>query len=110
MLLKNNSKRLITINGALVNGQRIKAYQIKCGLNNSASVPDALCDNAFVKALIERGDLTATEEVEEVETTDSDYTEMNKDDLTDYAEALGIDVKSAWTKAEIIEAIEAEEK
>ena len=109
MILKNNAKRLITINGAIIKGQRVTAFQIRPGHNPSVDVPDELCDNAFVKALLDDGSLvkvgeSATTEANSGET--SQYDSMNKTDLTAFAEAQGIDVKSAWSKAEIIAEIE----
>jgi len=112
MILKNNAKRLITINGALVEGQRVTSYQIRPGNNPSVDVPDELCDNEFVKALLDDGSLIKVGEsakpvVETTETeTTGDYDAMNKTDLTAFAEAQGIEVKSAWSKAEIIAEIE----
>lgn len=59
MLLKNNAKCLITINGPLVNGMRSVAYDIKPGDNPAVEVPDELCDSDFVKAMIDNGHLIA---------------------------------------------------
>lgn len=108
MILKNNAKRLITINGAMVKNQRPTAYQIKPGDNPEVDVPDELCDNAFVKALLADGSLIKVGESEVVETDaePSQYDEMNKTDLTSLAETMGIEVKSAWNKAQIIAEID----
>lgn len=104
MLLKNIAKRLITINGAMSNNVRKVAYQIKPGNNPAVEVPDELCRNKFVKGLIDEGSLEVVNQPAapvEVETT-SEYDDMTKGDLKEYAESLGIDVKSAWSKVEII--------
>lgn len=111
MILKNDSRRLITINGAFVKNKRSIAYKILPGHNPSVDVPDELCDNAFVKSLIADGSLIKVGD-SVIESTavevqgDGEYDSMNKSDLTAFAEAHGIDVKSAWSKAEIIAEIE----
>ena len=105
MLLTNLSKRLITINAPLVNGQRQTSYRVKCGIDNKCEVPDELCDNAFVNGLIKSGDVIATPTAK-VESP-SEFDGMSESDLKAYAEALEIEVKSSWVKDDIIEAIEA---
>lgn len=106
MLLKNKATRLITINGAMKNSMRGEAYQIKPGNNPAVEVPDELCEgNKFVEALIKDGSLVVMDKPATVETSDettSEYDDMTKSDLKEYAESLGIDVKSAWSKSEII--------
>ena len=104
MLLKNNKARLITINGKFENGQRVTAYQIKPGNNPAVEVPDELCNNTFVKALIEDGSLTVLSQVAE---TFSAYDDMTKADLAALAEQLGLEVGSRDTKADLIDKIEA---
>ena len=110
MILKNNAKRLITINGGLIEGQRTTAFQIRPGNNPAVDVPDELCDNAFVKALLDDGLLIKVSESAKTIEADSggtsQYDSMNKTDLTAFAEAQGIEVKSAWSKVEIIAEIE----
>ena len=108
MLLKNEAARLITINGAMENNVRRTSYKIKPGNNPSVDVPDELCKNKFVESLIEDGDLVVVGQQATVETTEttSEYSDMTKGDLKEYAESLGIDVKSAWSKVEIIAEIE----
>ena len=60
MLLKNNSARLITVNGPLnERGERSVKYQIKPGKNPAVEVPNELCKSAFVKSLIDNGSLVA---------------------------------------------------
>lgn len=107
MLLTNLSKRLITINAPLVHGQRSEFYRVKCGTDNTCEVPDNLCDNAFVKGLIDSGDLTASKQIEVAEDVNDQFADMSKPQLTDYAEAMDITVKSAWNMNDIIEAIKA---
>lgn len=57
MLLRNNSARLIIINGALTQGGYAERYRILCGENPAVEVPDHLCESPTVKAWIESGDL-----------------------------------------------------
>ena len=105
MLLKNEATRLITINGAMSNNVRKVSYQIKPGNNPAVEVPDELCKNAFVRSLIKDGSLEVVSQPAKVETVvenTSEYDDMTKGDLKEYAESLGIDVKSAWSKVDII--------
>ena len=107
MILKNNAKRLITINGAFVNGERVKSFKLLPGNNPAVDVPDELCDNTFVESLLADGSLIKVGESEKVESTvTSSYSDMNKTDLKSLAENMGIDVKSAWSKDDIIAEIE----
>ena len=109
MLLKNNAARLVTINGEFKEGKRLKAYQIKPGNNPSVEVPNALCDNKFVKALVADGTLLVVSDVDaiaptvEAEVETSSYDEMNKADLIALAESVGIEVLSKDTKVDIVE-------
>lgn len=58
MFLKNNAKRLITINGKLDDkGERLTKYQVLPGNNPSVEVPDELCESDYVKTLMSNGDL-----------------------------------------------------
>lgn len=110
MLLKNISKRLITVNGAMVNSKRGKVYQVKPGNNAAVEVPDELCENAFVKGLIESGDLQALQStvvVENEEREPTEYDDMSKADVTEVAKSLEIEVKSSWSKNKIIDEIVA---
>ena len=112
MLLKNQVPRLITINaGTLPNGKRGKAYQIKPGDNPAVEVPDAVCKgNKFIELLIKDGSLkvvTKSVEVPDEETEPGPYDDMSKAELKDYAETLGIDVKSSWGRSKLIAQIEA---
>lgn len=102
MLLKNNAARLVTINGDFVNGQRTKSHQIKPGNNPSVEVPDELCDNAFVKALIADGTLTALTEAKP-----SLYDGMVKADLIAMCESREIDVTQRDTVKTLTEKLEA---
>lgn len=110
MLLRNNSKRLITINGTLdtANGRYPKAYQIKPGNNPAVEVPDDLCESSFVSGLIASGDLIALSQAVAAP-TESEHTDeldtMTKADLTALAESMGVEVADRWTKAQLIDAI-----
>jgi len=111
MLLRNNSKRLITINGTLdtKNGRYPKAYQIKPGNNPAVEVPDDLCGSSFVKGLIESGDLIALTQGAAAPTSEPEHTDeldaMTKADLQALAETMDIEVAERWTKAQLIDAI-----
>ena len=111
MLLKNKATRLITINGAMKNSMRSKAYQIKPGKNPAVEVPDELCKNKFVEGLIEDGSLEVMGQpatVEEVEPTDDE-----RDLLLAEAMDLDLDVKDSWAtstlKRKVTEARKAAE-
>lgn len=110
MILSNNSARLITINAPFVNHARTTSFKVLPGNNPNVDVPDELCDNAFVKSLLANGSLVKVGESAKVESTESDepgqYDEMDKSDLKAIAESFDIEVKSAWSKARIIEEIE----
>ena len=116
MLLKNQVPRLITINAeTLPNGKRGKAYQIKPGNNPAVEVPDAVCKgNKFVELLIKDGSLKVVTKAASVEVPDEEvepgpYDDMDKSELKDYAETLGIDVKKSWGRPKLIAEIEAVE-
>ena len=109
MLLTNLSKRLITINAPLLNGQRATFFRVKCGTDNTCEVPDELCRNAFVRGLVASDDLSVSGDLDDQVVVDkpvSEYDKMTKVELTDLAEASGIEVESRWTKSNIIEQIE----
>jgi hypothetical protein len=62
------------------------------------------------KELINRGVATDEAEVEIEEDTTKPIEKMNKQELLDYAEELGIELEDGMTKAQIIEAINAEDE
>lgn len=109
MLLKNNVPRLITINDKMVEGKKQKSYQIKPGNNPAVEVPDELCKTTFVKLLIkERSLLVVTAPIstdDDEDLASGEYDDMDKGELKSYAEALGLDVKSSWTKDKLIDEI-----
>lgn len=114
MLLKNNSARLITVNGSLnEKGERIAKYQIKPGKNPAVEVPDELCKSDFVKALVDNGSLIAqsamveTVQPEDVDSVDSLYTDFDKAQLVAQCEARGIEVGSRDTKNDLVAKLEA---
>lgn len=94
MILKNNVARLITINGAMVNNQRTKSFQVRPGNNPAVDVPDELCNNKFVKGMIDNGSLIKVGESAEVE---SEYATMSKSDLLSLCESLEIETTSRDT-------------
>ena len=126
MLLKNNSARLITVNGPLnEKGERSVKYQIKPGKNPAVEVPDELCKSAFVKSLIDNGSLVAhSTMVDDVELQgspvkpdlkprsdadggDSLYADFDKAQLVAQCEARHIEVKSRDTATQLIAKLEA---
>lgn len=119
MLLKNNSARLITVNGSLnERGERSVKYQIKPGKNPAVEVPNELCKSAFVKALIASGSLTVLSGDVELQGDptkpdlpggggDSLYADFDKAQLIAQCEARDIEVKSRDTATQLIAKLEA---
>lgn len=116
MLLKNNAKRLITINGGeLKDGKYEKSYQILPGDNPAVEVPSELCNTVFVKTLIDTGNLLVVGGLVEPEgdptkpdlpnaedPTDGAYDSMTKAELFDACEVAGIETNSRDTKESLI--------
>jgi hypothetical protein len=92
MLLRNNSKRLITINAPMTEGGYTTFFDIKPGENPAVEVPDHLCGSDFVKTLLKSRDLT----VEAALAADDDVGA-----LRDEAMLLGIKVDKKWDAARI---------
>jgi len=86
MLLRNNSKRLITVNAPMTEGGYTEFYDIKPGDNPAVEVPDALTKSDFVKNLLKSRDLT----IEVAHESD------DADALRDEAMLLGIKVDKKW--------------
>lgn len=113
MLLKNNSARLITINGKLnERGERTEKYQVLPGKNPAVEVPDELCKSEFVKALIAAGALSPqVEPVADVDTSttsdESIYADFDKAQLVAQCEARDIKVTSRDTAATLVAKLEA---
>jgi len=112
MLLRNTIARLITINGKFENGTRSEAYQVKPGDNPSVEVPNILCDNSFVKALIADGSLVVECDddanapvVDEAE--QSAFEQMSKADLIELCNAQDIEVGSRDTVKTLAAKLEA---
>lgn len=93
MLLRNNSKRLVTINAPMTEGGYTEFYDIKPGDNPAVEVPDEHCKSDFVKNLLNTGDLTRMTPAD----TDSD----DVGPLRDEAMLLGIKVDKKWDAARI---------
>lgn len=81
MLLRNNARRLITINAPMTEGGYTEYYDIKPGENPAVEVPDHLCDSDFVQALLKSRDLTVEDDLEA---------------LRNEALLLGIEVGKTW--------------
>lgn len=121
MLLKNNSARLITVNGQLnEKGERSVKYQIKPGKNPAVEVPDELCKSAFVKSLIDNGSLIAQSGSVEAladptkpdlpTESESLYADFDKAQLVAQCEARDIEVGSRDTKNDLVAKLEAADK
>lgn len=87
MLLRNNARRLITINGPMTEAGYTEYYDIKPGENPAVGVPDALCESDFVQALLKSRDLT----VEAAPAADDDLEALRNEALL-----LGIEVDKKW--------------
>lgn len=126
MLLKNNSARLITVNGSLnEKGERTVKYQIKPGKNPAVEVPNELCKSAFVKALIASDALTVLSGGVETQGdptkpdlkprgdadgSDSLYADFDKAQLVAQCESRDIEVKSRDTATQLIAKLEASDE
>lgn len=97
MWLKNNAKRLITINGPMGSAGYDEFYNVLPGENPPTEVPDKLTDSDFVQNLIAIGELI--EVAAPVGAEDGD--ELSA--LRDEALLLGIKVVKTW-KADRIRA------
>ncbi|TGA85219.1 hypothetical protein [Pseudomonas aeruginosa] len=100
MHLKNEAARLITIRH-IVDGAKV-SYQILPGENPAVEVPDEVAKTAFVKALIQNGDLRrvgADEGDDEGEDEDDIAT------LREQAGRAGVKVNKTWGAARLREEI-----
>lgn len=108
MLLKNISKRLITVNTTGGDGKNI-AVKILPGDNPPVEIDNDVAKNAFVKALIKDGSLVpgdAYVDEDEPETDASDLSKKTKDELLVIAQM--IDPNAKGTKADLIKIINGE--
>lgn len=92
MLLKNNAKRLITINAPMTEAGYSEFYDVLPGENPPTEVPDALCKSDFVKNLINIGELIVLQ---------SEAAPVDTDALRDEAMLLGIKVDKSWDATRI---------
>ena len=102
MLLKNNAKCLITVNGPITDDGYPEFYHILPGENPAVDVPDDLCKSDFVKHMIATGQLlNLGESPKEIEAGDDGEVE----ELREQCKLLGINVDKRWgverLKAEI---------
>lgn len=100
MYLKNEAARLITIRH-IVDGAKV-SYQILPGENPAVEVPDEVAKTAFVKALIQNGDLRrvgADEGDDEGEDEDDIAT------LREQAGRAGVKVDKRWSAERLREEI-----
>lgn len=94
MLLRNNSKRLITVNAPMTEGGYTTFFDIKPGDNPAVEVPYEFTKSDFVKNLLDTGDLTRMTPAD----TDGDD---DMEALRNEALLLGIDVKKTWNADKI---------
>lgn len=69
LILKNNAARLITINHLV--GEQLNEYQILPGDNEPTKVPNAVKELDFVKALLNAGDLSIVDTIEDEDEEDN---------------------------------------
>tara|TARA_R100001480_G_scaffold5449_1_gene12359 strand:+ start:140 stop:547 length:408 start_codon:yes stop_codon:yes gene_type:complete len=135
MFLKNNAKRLITVNGKLDSkGQRSVKFQLKPGNNPAVEVPDELCKTEYVKALLASGSVVQVQgdpskpdlpgggaetqgDPSKPDLPDTDsasgeslYADFDKAQLTAQCEARDIEITSRDTKADLIAKLEASDE
>lgn len=101
MHLKNEAARLITIRH-IVDGAKV-SYQILPGENPAVEVPDEVAKTAFVKALIQNGDLrrVGADELGDESEDDSDDIDV----LREQAGRAGVKVDKTWGAARLREEI-----
>jgi adenylate kinase family enzyme len=112
MLLKNNSKRLLTITEPLdvVRDSSGKVTTATGGAKydllpagEAVSVPDSLCASRFVKALIESNQIIVMpDDNKEGDDGEFDLHNKTKAELIEFAKQNKIDIDSAAKKAEIL--------
>lgn len=116
-LLKNNAKRLITLNGPHTN-QTVdgKVVGIKPGdkydmlpAGGAVEVPKSVADMPYTKALIKTSDVIVVSQDESNGSDDSQFASMTKPELVSLAESMNIEIESRDTKADIIAKIESVE-
>lgn len=128
MLIRNTSRRLITINTGndlktrtnLKTGEKevlkvtaLKHYDLMPA-GPFVHVPEPFCSNPFIKALKAEGSVeTKPDEVEEPESDDdgnddgdANLSKMTKDELIAYGSMMELDLDPATKKADMITAIE----
>jgi hypothetical protein len=102
MLLRNNARRLITVNGSMGADGYTEFYDIKPGENPPVEIPDHLAKSDFVKNLINIGELIVLQS--EAAPVDTEALEA----LRDEAMLLGINVDKSWDAARIQTEIDKE--
>lgn len=117
MLLKNNSKRLITVNVPLFKKDpktekdvfyKYEGTRILPGKNPPVEIPDEVCKNKFVKALIKSNDLSIVLDEDDDGDVDDDLSSKTKDELMEIAKMMELEIPSSSKKADIISLIKGE--
>lgn len=102
MLLRNQAKRLITINSMA--GGTLESFKVLPGHNPAVEVPDKHCKSDFVKNLIATGDLRVMPSEASEEALDSD--EETEDALRAQLADLGVEADGRWGVKRLQEEIE----
>ena len=112
MLLKNNSKRLITLNipVEVKEGEKPKhqGIQIKPGNNPAVEIDEELGKSKFVRALVKSGDLIVVLDEDNDGETEDDLSSKTKVQLIEIAEMMDLEVSLSMNKSEIIALINGE--
>lgn len=118
MFLKNNSRRLITVNIPKFkvdpkSGKSIfhkyEGIQIKPGNNPAVEFEDDFVnDSKFIKSLIKSGDLSMVLDEDEDGENEDDLSKKTKAELIEIAVMMGLEVDNSLKKAEIIDLIQGQ--
>lgn len=118
MLLKNNSRRLITINKPIFRKDpktekevfhKYQGTKVLPGNNPPVEFDDDFVKgNKFVQSLIKSNDLSIVLDEDDDNDTDDDLSKKTKNELIDIATIMGLEVESSMKKAEIIDLIQGQ--
>lgn len=116
MLLKNVSRRLITVNMLVTTVKdgkdvtKMQCVQILPGDNPAVEIPDEIVKTKFIKSLLKDGSLVpqVVDLDEDEEESVSDLSKKSKDELLTIAQMIDPEVKSSKTKVELIAIINGE--
>lgn len=118
MKLRNISRRLITINGALSKSDNGKFSCEKCVLPlpkvrgkaaEAVDVPDSVVESSkkFINALIEAGDVEVLADDKRTDVDDEgEYAGVSNDDLKELLSAGEIEIEGRFSRKKAIEALQ----